>query len=365
MNVLKASAAWCLLALALALGCQPASAPPPQAAPMPRPGAYGPAPYPPPGAWAYGPPAGPSSPTAPNAAPYPAPAPPAQASPAPSPQVLAPPPGPAAGRPLLGPLTGAPAWQAEVRAVARELIANLSADYQPRVANVPIVFDPNPNDVNAFASCDDSGAPFVAATEGLLDAMNAIAETRATDELFGTQTYQAYASFVAPRVVSQGGGSSLLPAGIIPPAYWADPRRISRAHEIFDETAAFTFGHELSHHYLGHTGCAMQQAGALPQAIAQLGQFLTSGQPVSNQPNEVLADNYGCRNMLDAGRARSNVAYRWTEGGGLWLLDFFEHLSRASGASPLVSILLSHPNPALRISLVQAAAASWHLQHPG
>jgi Peptidase family M48 len=332
---------------------------------MPRPGAYGPAPYPPPGAWAYGPPAGPSSPTAPNAAPYPAPAPPAQASPAPSPQVLAPPPGPAAGRPLLGPLTGAAAWQAEVRAVARELVANLSADYQPRVANVPIVFDPNPNDVNAFASCDDSGAPFVAATEGLLDAMDAIAETRATDELFGTQTYQAYAAFVAPRVVSQGGGSSLLPAGIVPPAYWADPRRISRAHEIFDETAAFTFGHELSHHYLGHTGCAMQQAGALPQAIAQLGQLLTSGQPAFNQPNEVLADNYGCRNMLDAGRARSNVAYRWTEGGGLWLLDFFEHLSRASGASPLVSILLSHPDPALRISLVQAAAASWHLQHPG
>jgi hypothetical protein len=161
------------------------------------------------------------------------------------------------------------------------------------------------------------------------------------------------------------GKSALLPAGIIPLVYWADPRRISRAHEIFDETVAFTFGHELSHHYLGHTGCAMQQAGVLPQAIAQLGQFLTSGPATFNQPNEMLADNYGCRNTLDTGRARSGVGYRWTEGGGLWLLDFFQHLSRAAGASPLVSILLSHPDPSLRIPLVQAAAASWHLQHPG
>ena len=169
---------------------------------------------------------------------------------------------------------------------------------------------------------------------------------------------------MAPAIVSKGGGSALLPAGVIPAAYWLDPRRISRAHEIFDETVAFTFGHELSHHYLGHTGCAMQQAGLLPQAIAQLGQLLTSGPATFNQPNEMLADNYGCRNTLDTGRARSGVAYRWTEGGGLWLLDFFEHLSRAGGATPLVSILLSHPDPALRIPLVQAAATSWRLQHP-
>ncbi len=366
MNVPNPPAQWCLLALlAVAIGCQPASAPPPRAAPMPPPGAayygQGPAPYPaapypaapyaPPaatGAWTYPPPA---APAAPNASPYPAPAPTAPVS-------------PSANRPLLGPLLGSPAWQAEVRAVAKELVANLSAEYRPRVANVPIVFDPNPNDVNAFASCDSNGAPFVAATEGLLDAVDAISQTRATDELFGTQTYQTYANLVAPAIVSKGGGSALLPAGVIPAAYWMDPRRLSRAHEIFDETVAFTFGHELSHHYLGHTGCAMQQAGLLPQALAQLGQLLTSGPATFNQPNEMLADNYGCRNTLDTGLARSGVAYRWTEGGGLWLLDFFEHLSRAAGASPLVSILLSHPDPALRIPLVQAAASSWHLQHP-
>jgi Zn-dependent protease with chaperone function len=254
-------------------------------------------------------------------------------------------------------------WQAEVRAVARELVANLSPEYQPRVVNVPIAFDPNAADVNAFAACDDHGAPFIAATEGLLDAADAIAETKATDELFGTQTYEAYASAVVPRLVTRGGGSALLPPGIIPAAYGSDPRRISRAHEIFDETVAFTFGHELSHHYLGHTGCAMSQAGALPQALAQIGQLLTSGPASFNQPNEVIADNYGARSTLDTGRARQSAAYAWTEEGGLWLLDFFQRLSRASGAGPVLSIFLSHPDPSVRIPLVQAAAASWRLQH--
>ena len=236
MKPLHAPAPWLSLALlTAAIGCQAANAPPPQAATMPPPTAYGPpygpAAYPAPTAWGYGAPgapvpppaAQPYPPSAPAAPPFPAstgaPLPPAPASPGPV---------PASGHPLLGPLIGSAAWQAEVRAVAKELVANLTADYQPRVATVPIVFDPNPNDVNAFASCDNSGAPFVAATEGLLDAIDAIAQTRATDELFGTQTYQTYANLVAPGIVSKGGGSALLPAGVIAPAYWVDARRINR-----------------------------------------------------------------------------------------------------------------------------------------
>ena len=345
-------------------GCQE-NAPPPQTPPPQTAVTYPPSPYAPPtAAWSYPPPPPQGPNVAPYASPLPAPSPAPQPYPAPLP---APAPMPTNGpaRPLLGALVGAAAWQAEVHSVANELIASLTPEYQARVTTVPIVIDPNPNDVNAFAACSDSGVPYVAATEGLLEAADAIAQTRATDELFGTQTYQTYANTVAPRIVSKGGGSALLPAGIIAPAYWADPRRISRAHEIFDEIVAFTFGHELSHHYLGHTGCAMQQANNVQQAIAQLGQLLTSGPAAFNQPNEMLADNYGCRNTLDTGLARSAVGYRWTEGGGLLLLDFLEHLSRASGAGLFVSILLSHPDPALRIPLVQGAAASWHLQHRG
>jgi hypothetical protein len=152
---------------------------------------------------------------------------------------------------------------------------------------------------------------------------------------------------------------------VIPPQYWLDGRRISRAHEIFDEIIAFTFGHELSHHYLGHTGCANGQTGTLGPAIAQLDQIATSVLPLVNQPNESLADMNGCLNVLDTGRARSSVAYPFSEQGGLWLLDFFARLDRASGANPWLGFLRTHPNPGLRIPVVQGTAASWRLQHPG
>jgi hypothetical protein len=233
------------------------------------------------------------------------------------------------------------------------------------VASIPLVFDPNPNQVNAFAGCDDGGAPFVAATEGLLEAIDAISQTKASDQLFGTKSYEAYVSLVAPRLVTREGGSALLPAGIIPLQYWIDPRRVSRAHEMFDETVAFTFAHELSHHYLGHTGCANGQAGGIGPAIAQLGALASSVLPLVNQPNEAAADLNGCLNMLDAARARAPAAYHWTEQGALSLLDFFARLDRASGDSPLLAFLRTHPNPGLRIPLVQATATTWRLQHPG
>jgi hypothetical protein len=233
------------------------------------------------------------------------------------------------------------------------------------VATIPLVFDPNPNEVNAFAGCDDNGSPFVAGTEGLLEAIDGIAQTKATDELFGTQTYEAYVSVVAPRLVSKDGGSALLPVGVIPPQYWLDPRRVSRAHEIFDETVAFTFGHELSHHYLGHTGCANGAPAGPGPSIAQLGQLATAMAPGLNQPNEVAADSSGCVNTLDTGLARSASAYRWTEEGALWLLDFFTRLDRASGANPWLGFLRTHPNPGLRIPIVEGVAATWRFQHHG
>jgi hypothetical protein len=168
---------------------------------------------------------------------------------------------------------------------------------------------------------------------------------------------------IAPALVAQKGSAGL-PAGILPLAYVLDPRRISRAHEIFDEIVAFTFGHELSHHYLGHTGCAHGQPQGVPPAISDLGRLVSSAVPLFNQPNEIAADSNGCMNVLDTGRARAGRAYRWTEAGGLLLLDFFARLERASGANPLLGILRTHPNPALRIPIVQAVAATWRLQHP-
>jgi hypothetical protein len=334
-------------------------APYPQQAPPQQPPPYAQQPpyvqpsYPP---TPYAPPSAPPAP-----APQPAPAP---VSPPPAPAPAPPGPAPSYARPMLGPLFGPLMWQAEARAVARELVSNLSPANQALVASIPLVFDPS-EDVNAFAGCDDGGAPFVAGTEGLLEAIDAISQTKATDERYGSRTYDAYVSAVAPALVSQQGGSALLPPGIVPAVQWLDVARISRAHEIFDEMVAFTFGHELSHHYLGHTGCAHGQPPGVPPALSSLGRLVSSALPGLNQPNEVAADTSGCINVLDSGRARAAQAYRWNEEGALWLLDFFSRLERASGASPLLGFLRTHPNPSLRLPVVQGVAATWHLQHSG
>jgi len=295
-----------------------------------------------------------------------------QTQPAPYPQPYPAPPQqplpPQPQRPLLAPLVGVAAQQQEVRNVLAELINALSPQNRALVSGIPLTFDPT-TEVNAFAGCDEQGAPFLAATAGMLEAVDAIAQTKATDELFGTQTYDAYTNAVLPQMVRSDRARAALPAGIIPANLGPDPRRWSRAHEIFDEIIAFTFGHELAHHYLGHTGCAKGQPMGSGPDPARLGRLL-SVVPIFNQAGEAAADSAGTVNALDAGRAR-RPQYEWSDLGGVLLLDYFARIERAGGGGgPLsllnpVQFLRSHPNPLARVPLVQTVARTWRSQHPG
>lgn len=323
------------------------STPPAQPQPQPPP-YYGPGPYP--------------------QQPYPQqPLPPPQPQPYPQQQPAQPPPPQAAQRPLLPPLIGVAAMQQEVKSVLAELVSALSPQNQSLVRGIPLVFDPT-TEVNAFAGCEQ-GAPFLAATAGILEAVDAIAQTKATDELFGTQTYEAYCNAVLPQLVKSDKARAGLPAGIIPVQYGGDARRWSRARELFDEIIAFTFGHELAHHYLGHTGCAKGQAQGAGPDPAQLGRLLTVV-PLFNQGAEAASDTSGTINALDAGRAR-RPRYEWSEAGAVNLLDYFARIERAGGGGgPLsllnpVAFLRTHPNPLARIPIVQTVARTWHFQHPG
>jgi hypothetical protein len=243
-----------------------------------------------------------------------------------------------------------------------ELEANLPPDQQARVKTIPLVFDPTTTDMNAFAGCDDNGAAFIAGTEGLLEGADAIAQTKATDEMYGTHTYDAYTAAVIPHLLQPNGGSAMLPAGIIAPQYLLVPQRISRAHEIFDEIVAFTFGHELAHHYRGHTGCATGQA---PDHLPSLNEIFGRLGHGFNQVNETDADTYGTFNVLDTGRARQASGFRWSEEGAFLFFDFFSRLERAAGGNPLLGIFRTHPPSSLRYPWVQGAAGVWRLQHPG
>lgn len=279
-----------------------------------------------------------------------------------------PPPQPAAQRPLLAPLIGVAAQQQEVRNILAELINALSPQNQALVRGIPLTFDPT-IEVNAFAGCDEQGTPFLAATTGILEAVDAIAQTKATDELFGTQTYEAYCNAVLPQLVKSDKARAALPSGIIPANLGPDPRRWSRAREIFDDVIAFTFGHELAHHYLGHTGCAKGQAMGSGPDPARLGRLL-SVVPIFNQAGEAASDSAGCINALDAGRAR-RPQYEWSDTGGVLLLDYFARIERAGGGGgPLsllnpVQFLRSHPNPLARIPIVQTVAQNWRARNPG
>jgi hypothetical protein len=331
--------------------CKPST--PPQQQPPPY---YGPGPYGQQGPYGQPPPYGQQPP------PYNPNFPPQQQPP---PQQPPPP----QQRPLLAPLVGIQAWQNELRGILNELLNALNQQNQALVRGIPLVFDPT-GEINAFAGCDETGAPFLAATSGILEAVDAIAQTKATDELFGTQTYDAYCNSVLPQIVRSDKARAGLPAGLIPPQFGGDLRRWSRAHEIFDEVLAFTFGHELAHHYLGHTGCAKGQGGGSSGPDpARLGRLLSNVVPIFNQAGEASADSAGAYNSLDAGRAR-RPQYEWSEAGGVTLLDFFARLERAAGqGGPLsllnpLNVLKSHPNPLARIPLLQAVARTWHQQHP-
>jgi hypothetical protein len=252
-----------------------------------------------------------------------------------------------------------------VRAIMLEDTAALSPDNQARVRGIPLVFDPNPTEINAYAMCDEQGHPGIVGTEGLLEAIDAIAQTKATDELYGTRTYEQYTATVIPALAQSDKAIPALPANILPASAVADSRRWSRAHEWFDEIVAFTFGHELSHHYLGHTGCAYGP----PALLGGLAQTFGSWGHGFVQPLEFAADINGIDNALDAGKARV-PQYRWTEEGGLALLDFFLRLETAAGpqtalGKAVVGFLNTHPSSQLRIPVVQGTARTWHLQHPG
>jgi hypothetical protein len=262
--------------------------------------------------------------------------------------------------PILSPLTTS-MMHSEVRTVIDELIVHLATTQASRVRGIPLKLDPGPNEINAYAGCDAQGKPFLAATEGLLQAIFAIAETKSCDEIDGARSYDTYMTAVTPSLTAQTPGSPQLPPNVLPAQCVIDPRVLSHARELFDEIAAFTFGHELSHHYLGHTGCAINDS-PFTQGLATVEHLSQAIVPAFNQPNELAADTAGLFNVMDNGRARK-PQYEWTEKGGMMLLEFFAKLEAANGTG-VIAFSRSHPSSAMREGWVRTAAATWRLLHP-
>ena len=236
--------------------------------------------------------------------------------------------------------------------VIQELINALPANYRQKVAGIPLVVDDAVGEVNAFAACTGGGKSLMAITDGLLDIENHLAQAKATDEVFGTNKTSEYIAFIAKNQKPKQPIAHI-GAGFIPPAQQTDGRKVKRQHEIFDEQVAFVLGHELAHHYLGHLPCT---AGGNVTS-AEVSHILSSALPIFNQPNELGADWNGTQNVLSAGSKRP--AHKWSEGGGLLTMRFFEGLDQMSPIDIVFGFERSHPPPAIRVPTIQQAAGQW------
>ncbi len=240
--------------------------------------------------------------------------------------------------------------------ILAELVAALPADKRARVDGIPLVSDNTPGEVNAFAGCSDQGQPFMATTDGLLEVLAFSARFRATDELFGTHKVDAYSKMVAQNARPKTPLARPGP-GFIDPTEDVDGRKVARQNVLFDAALAFVLGHELGHHYLGHTGCADGQSGGL--FGGDLSRFLPRVAAGFNQPNEVAADIAGTYNAMTIGSRRQS---RFGEEGAMMVLNFFLAMRQGVSASDVLFAFEStHPHPSVRIPIVQQAANTWRL----
>lgn len=298
------------------------------------------------------------------------------ASPIPGIPTALPPPGSTPGVPSIPGLPGLPGLKLfsptgallmpimkdEAKKIYQKEKDALSTKDKAAVDTIPLLSDPSKEEVNAFAGCDDSGKTFVVVTEGMYQMLDLMANTRATDEKFGTDYYNEYIKELAKQ---QEGKAQILPLppGMLDPSKSLNPDKLKRQRQIFDETIAYVLGHELAHHYLGHLGSACSGGGGGTIKPGDLVRLAKKVIPAINQANEISSDVAGTKNLLDAGQSESD--YKFSEGGALLVIDFFKKLRDLKPGAVLFTFMMTHPAPEVRGPIVKNTANWWRLTHPG
>jgi Zn-dependent protease with chaperone function len=235
-----------------------------------------------------------------------------------------------------------------VLAVVNALIVSLEPALRARVDQIPIVFDPNNTEVNAFATCSRGNKAAIAITNGMLTLTTNLAQLKAVDDVYATRWFSEYVMYIAHN---QNANEPLLS----PPTNWLTTEQksnrstLTRQLQLFDEIIAFVFGHELAHHYLNHLPCT----SILPLDATEVGLLVTDTIPAFNQPNETAADVAGVRNVLSTNP--SQLGHAFTEGGAIAQLYFFQALDNARPVD-VFTFERTHPPPTLRVMIVQTAA---------
>lgn len=258
--------------------------------------------------------------------------------------------------------------EARTSALHAELLESVFADQRARVQAIPFHVVSDRQEPNAAAGCSERRAPMLMITSAMVTVCAASAEARAYDELAGTNTLETYAQALLDDLRS-GRAVRPLDRSLVTGPIASDPRKLAREIHLYDQQVAFILGHELAHHYRGHTGCA--EAGATTASAREaedLQRGLANAASPLEQPFEVEADVWGITNVLERGRARTGGA--WSEEGALLSLEVFRHFGplaqgglAAGGMDPGV-FLSTHPPSELRAPVVQQAAAMYRPGQP-
>jgi hypothetical protein len=244
----------------------------------------------------------------------------------------------------------------QTRAIHQALVASLDPRDNERVREIPFEIVDEAREPNAAAACTRATrSPLMMITAAMLELAAGIAETKAYDEVAGTQTYEQYVTAVIEQVRGRQPVTGPNPTAHVAP-YALDAHKLSRQRHLFEQQIAFIIGHELAHHYRGHTNCVGGRTEAEVQRD-ELIQVLAHVVPPFSQPREVEADMWGVVDVLEAGRSRTDGA--WTQEGALVNLDFFRRLSDQGGSELLLAFLSTHPPALVRIPIVRATAQQW------
>ena len=243
----------------------------------------------------------------------------------------------------------------EVAAVINEVRAHLPPAHLARVQHVPFQIVDDPVEPNAAAGCTPaSRAPMIMITTPMLTICAATSEARAYDELAHTTTYETYASGIMDMI--RRGSVHGLSAGTISGPLATDPRKLARQRHLFDQQVAFILGHEMAHHYRGHTGCAPSGVVSAQEA-EDLQRSLAQAAPPLQQPFELEADMWGITSVLEAGHERAGG--HWGDEGALLSLDTFRHLGEMQTDDLPLVFLSTHPPSMIRAPVVEQITRDW------
>ena len=252
-------------------------------------------------------------------------------------------------------------WQAEARAVVRELEANLTAEQQRLVDGIPLVFDPSPTESTRSPAATTRVRRSSPGPRGC-SRPSTRSRRRGRPTSFSGRAPTTRTRRPCCRNSSRRRRRrAVLPATSSRSSTGPTPRRVSRAHEMFDEIAAFTFGHELAHHYRGHTGCAHGQPAGVPSGLADTAADCCRRRSRSSTRRTRPKPTTWADGRARDGQARAGDGAALDGGGRAVALRLLRAARRRRRGEPARRLLRTHPAPVSRPPSSSSGPPPWRV----